>query len=195
MTNNVEQLAKKVSMNSIYGGLAQRGGYLGLEEAGATITAVGRQLVQKAAKWLEEHDCEIMYGDCVTGNTLILIRCIEGHFARVLEEVSIAGFFDAIRSPPVVDFSGDPEEKDYKLVGDFEAWTETGWTQITHIMRHLTTKAIYGVQTTTSYVQVTEDHSLLLADGTSNHTQRTQAWRSPDAVPSEERPAHSRRCE
>ena len=166
MTNNVEQLAKKVSMNSIYGGLAQKGGYLGLEEAGATITALGRQLVQTAAKWLTERGYEIVYGDSVTGNTPVLVRRIVGIFTGGLQEVTIEKLFDFIESPPVIDLSDDPEDKDYKLVADFEAWTETGWTQITHIMRHLTTKKIYGVQTKTSYVQVTEDHSLLLADGT-----------------------------
>ena len=44
---------------------------------------------------------------------------------------------------------------------DYQVWTETGWTNIKHIMRHKTTKKIYRVLTHTGCVDVTEDHSLL----------------------------------
>ena len=63
MVYNVEQLADKVSANSVYGGLAQKGGLLGLEEAGATVTAVGRKKLQTAAKWSEEKGFKVVYGD------------------------------------------------------------------------------------------------------------------------------------
>lgn len=60
---DILQNAYKISMNSIYGALGQAGGYLGLEEAGATITALGRMLVKKIAKWAEEQGWMVVYGD------------------------------------------------------------------------------------------------------------------------------------
>lgn len=163
MINNVEQNAKKVSMNSIYGGLAQKGGYLGLEEAGATITAVGRQLVQTAAKWLDERGYDIVYGDSVTGSTPVLVRYKIGDPDEGCP-TKIENLFSSIRSPQLIDLTG--QEKTYKLVQGVEAWTEQGWTAITFIMKHKTTKRIFGVHTKSGYVQVTEDHSMLLEDGT-----------------------------
>lgn len=40
-------------------------------------------------------------------------------------------------------------------------WTEKGWTNIKHVMRHKVNKKIYRVITPTGIVDVTEDHSLL----------------------------------
>lgn len=63
MVYNVEQLANKVSANSVYGGISQSGGKLALSEAGAAVTAYGRMLIQKAAKWAEGEGYEVKYGD------------------------------------------------------------------------------------------------------------------------------------
>lgn len=63
MINDVAQNVCKISSNSVYGGLAQKGGHLGLEEAGAAVTAYGRMLVQKAAKWARERGWQVVYGD------------------------------------------------------------------------------------------------------------------------------------
>lgn len=57
------QDATKVSMNSVYGGLAQAGGYLGDEDAGATVTALGRMLVQKMAEYVVSKGWRVVYGD------------------------------------------------------------------------------------------------------------------------------------
>lgn len=63
MRHNVEQLAKKTSANSAYGGISMKGGELGLSEAGAAVTAYGRMLVQKMAAWFEKEGWRIVYGD------------------------------------------------------------------------------------------------------------------------------------
>jgi DNA polymerase elongation subunit (family B) len=63
MIFNALQDATKVSMNSVYGALAQAGGYLGLEDAGATVTALGRMLVKKMAKYVESKGWRVVYGD------------------------------------------------------------------------------------------------------------------------------------
>jgi DNA polymerase delta subunit 1 len=63
MVYNVEQLANKLSGNSIYGGVSQKGGKLSLSEAGAAVTAYGRMSVQKAGAWVTERGYEVIYGD------------------------------------------------------------------------------------------------------------------------------------
>jgi DNA gyrase/topoisomerase IV subunit B len=44
---------------------------------------------------------------------------------------------------------------------DYKVWTEEGWTDIIHVMRHKSSKQMYRVLTHTGFVDVTEDHSLL----------------------------------
>jgi DNA gyrase/topoisomerase IV subunit B len=48
---------------------------------------------------------------------------------------------------------------------DYEVWTDQGWTNIKHIMRHKVSKKMYRVLTHTGCVDVTEDHSLLNEQG------------------------------
>lgn len=63
MIHNVNQNGYKVSSNSKYGAISQKGGTLGLSEAGAAVTAYGRMLVQKMGKWCEDNGWEVIYGD------------------------------------------------------------------------------------------------------------------------------------
>ena len=49
---------------------------------------------------------------------------------------------------------------------NYYSWTEKGWSKIKRVIRHKTYKKIYRIITTNSMVDVTEDHSLLLPDGT-----------------------------
>jgi len=170
MNANVEQNAKKVSMNSVYGALAQGGGKLGLCEAGATVTYIGRTLVKQAAAWAEKEGYEVVYGDSVTGEMPILLR-LRGD---LVIEMSIETFYNNCSNViPIEDTTSehqvDQQEsipKEYRLAKDLEAWSEQGWTPIRNVMRHKTSKKIYRVETFDSYIDVTEDHSMLLEDGT-----------------------------
>lgn len=63
MNADAEQNGKKISMNSIYGAMAQPTGSLALTECGATVTWLGRGLLQKGAAWLKAEGYEIIYGD------------------------------------------------------------------------------------------------------------------------------------
>ena len=44
---------------------------------------------------------------------------------------------------------------------EYEIWTESGWTKIKRVIRHLVNKRIFRVLTHTGAVDVTEDHSLI----------------------------------
>jgi DNA gyrase/topoisomerase IV subunit B len=58
-------------------------------------------------------------------------------------------------------FNTDSEtNKEYGL-SNYKIWTEKGWTDIKHVMRHKVSKKMYRVLTHTGCVDVTEDHSLL----------------------------------
>ena len=53
-----------------------------------------------------------------------------------------------------------PNEKEESNT-DYEIWTESGWTKIKRVIRHLVNKRIFRVLTHTGVVDVTEDHSLI----------------------------------
>jgi DNA polymerase elongation subunit (family B) len=164
MIHNVNQNGYKVSSNSKYGAISQKGGTLGLSEAGAAVTAYGRMLVQKMGKWCEDNGWEVIYGDSVTGNTPILVR-IKGEDISLVTMEALYSFCEEYEKKLGWQFTVTDDEKEYKVVGNIEVWSDQGWTKIQNIMRHKTNKRIYRVLTHTGYVEVTEDHSLLREDG------------------------------
>lgn len=52
-------------------------------------------------------------------------------------------------------------DKEYGSCVKYKIWTDKGWTNIKHVMRHKVTKRIFRILTHTGCVDVTEDHSLL----------------------------------
>lgn len=64
----------------------------------------------------------------------------------------------------MIDGNGPKEHCDMSKSG-ICVWSDKGWTPIKYVMRHKTKKRIYRILTHTGCVDVTEDHSLLLADG------------------------------
>lgn len=159
MVYNVEQLANKLSGNSIYGGISQKNGKLSLSEAGAAVTAYGRMSIQKAGKWVNDKGYDVIYGDSVTSQTPILLR-MHGIFTII----TIAELFDCIINKDSVDKNDSSDDgKEHRITLDMhiEAWTATGWTKVHNVMRHKIEKKIYRVITRTGYVEVTEDHSLI----------------------------------
>jgi DNA gyrase/topoisomerase IV subunit B len=60
-------------------------------------------------------------------------------------------------------FSG----KEYNSCSKYKIWSDNGWTDIKHVMRHLVDKPIYRVNTSKGCVDVTKDHSLLDSTGKS----------------------------
>lgn len=58
------------------------------------------------------------------------------------------------------DFTETENNNDYGKT-NYKVWTENGWTDIIHVMRHKSSKQMYRILTHTGFVDVTEDHSLL----------------------------------
>lgn len=161
--------ALKVSANSLYGFLgAQEGGVLSLIEAAMCITSTGRNLIMTVNKFVEEkYNASIVYGDSVTGDTALFIQNENGEQ-------------NVIRIDELVKDSNGPKDskelwqiyRNSKEIIDMEnmnisVMTETGFTKIKKFIRHKISldKRMFRIITQSGIVDVTEDHSLLLANG------------------------------
>jgi DNA polymerase elongation subunit (family B) len=152
---NVKQNAVKVSANSMYGFMGMKTGKFSFIEGGMSTTIAGREAISEALQIIiKDFGAKLIYGDSVTGKTPILIRINN-------RTVSITTIEDLFNTYPDQKKIEGLDDKEYKIINNVEAWTEKGWTKIQNVMRHKTTKKIYGVLTNTGYVEVTEDHSLL----------------------------------
>lgn len=86
--------------------------------------------------------------DSVTGDTPLLLQNTNGYYdIKTIDSLT-------------TNWQYDVNGKEYGKT-DMKIWTEKGWTNIKHVMRHKVTKKIYRVLTNTGIVDVTEDHSLL----------------------------------
>lgn len=153
-----QQQAMKASANAGYGFWGapddkQIFNYLSLA---AVVCSIGRFLNKTCAKYVHEHyGAKIVYGDSVVGTTALLLRRHGRITVRSIENLwAESGLPD------------ESTEKQYLDLEGWESWTERGWTRVSRIMRHRTEKQIVRVVTHTGCVDVTEDHSLVRADGT-----------------------------
>ena len=61
---DAEQLAIKVSMNSVYGFTGATKGYLPKKPIASSVTAMGRNLIKRTKEFCETtYDCDVVYGD------------------------------------------------------------------------------------------------------------------------------------
>lgn len=93
--------------------------------------------------------------DSVSGDTPILVRnSNSGHvFLIEIQHLHKKGCTQYIKS-----FF---KQKQYCTILNMEVWTEDGWTEIKHIMKHKVSKKMYRVGCDKGFIDVTEDHSLL----------------------------------
>lgn len=108
---------------------------------------------------------EVIYGDSVTGETPMLLRYqVNGQYIITIKTINTIGNewkeYERFKSE---DSNLLNKECDNNI--KYEVWTDKGWSKIKRVIRHKTNKKIYEILTLTSYVQVTEDHSLLSESG------------------------------
>nr|QBK87527.1 MAG: DNA polymerase elongation subunit family B [Marseillevirus LCMAC201] len=181
--------------NSMYGGFGSDYSYTPFYPAAQCTTAMGRKSIKEAIDFAMEYrpDTVLVYGDSVTQDTPILLRDPNGQV--VIKQISLLAieqdwdvygdfkpsFIEPINSSieyHVAEdggeallaarhmFNGDKRwSKERKQLSGWEAWTESGWSEIKQVIRHKTTKKIYRVTTHTGTVDVTQDHSLLTDTG------------------------------
>jgi DNA polymerase elongation subunit (family B) len=153
---NGQQLAYKISMNSIYGFTGASKGMLPCVAIASTVTMRGRQMIEETKNYVEKHfpGAKVRYGDSVMPETPVLVR--RGELVSVQKIENLAYTW--------TDYPGflkDGTDKEQCDVTGLEAWTHLGWQPIKRVIRHKCQKKIYRVLTHTGLVDVTEDHSLL----------------------------------
>ena len=156
---NGQQLAYKISMNSIYGFTGASKGMLPLVAIASTVTMRGRQMIEETKSYVEEHfpGAKVRYGDSVMPGTPVLIRANGVVSVRTIESLGE----DWKEYPGFMKQGTDKEETS---LTEIETWTHDGWKRVKRVIRHKCIKKIYRVLTHTGLVDVTEDHSLLGSD-------------------------------
>lgn len=153
------QLAYKVVANSIYGQCGSRTSAIRNLYVAACTTAVGRQKIYDAKKIVvNEFGAEVVYGDSVAAYTPLMLRVNGVHTIMSVEELGCTAEWYACAD----------RDKEYCQLKHVESWTESGWTPVERVIRHVLAshKKMIRVLTHTGLVDVTDDHSLLKPDGT-----------------------------
>ena len=169
---DAEQLAYKLTGNSLYGQLGSSTFKIRLQALAASVTAYGRKQILFAKAAIEKFYgpgakdprcsarcmAKVVYGDSVTGDTpLILKNNKTGNlFMKRIDELYSNDSWNTYHNT-----------KEAIIVQDISVWTEKGFTPIHRIIRHKLhkDKKLFRINTHIGVVDVTEDHSLVLADG------------------------------
>jgi DNA polymerase elongation subunit (family B) len=175
------QLGYKVTANSLYGQCGAKTSTFYEQDVAASTTATGRTMIIYAKRMIEEIygdrvyetatqgpvQCraEYVYGDSVANYTPVKIRARGNIQICTIEELAKRYGGDQW----VLSEEPGKQSKEYcELPDDIESWTESGWTKIHRVIRHTLAKhkrMIRVLSHTGSQVDVTDDHSLILADG------------------------------
>lgn len=155
---NCTQLALKISANSCYGFTGSTKGLMTCIEVAESTTGAGRELIHFSSDTIEREwpGAKVVYGDSVTGDTPLIVQNHRGQVETVrIDELMVCE--DAWVT------SGFKEET---CVNNLKVWNETGrFTPIIRVIRHKCQKRLVRVVTPRGFVDCTEDHSLLSADG------------------------------
>jgi len=155
---NGQQLAYKISMNSIYGFTGASKGMLPLVAIASTVTMQGRNMIEQTKNYVEENfpGAKVRYGDSVMPGTPVLVRKNNGlEFRSEIQRLADSWI-------PYEHFKTGIAEQCETL--DIECMTHLGWKKIKRVVRHKSPKKIYRVHSPYGIVDVTEDHSLLDQD-------------------------------
>lgn len=146
---------------SAYGFTGATKGFLSCVPIAASVTATGRLMIAKTKALVEElvPGSRVVYGDSVAGYTPCIVRS-QGFvnvttFDRLAEE-----YGNGVWQP-----MDRPGKESCELFG-VDVWSDGGWTHMDRVIRHRAGKPMVRIVTHTGVVDVTEDHSLLLWDGT-----------------------------
>lgn len=161
------QNAFKVTANSLYGQMGARTSPLYLKQVAACTTAVGRMMILKAKEYVESEAVggRVIYGDSVVGATPVLVRTTHGGAPSSVSYERIDRLASKLGGGAWRPLRADAKEA-CELVG-VEVWSDAGWTAVSRVIRHALAphKRVVCVATPHGIVHVTDDHSLLRADG------------------------------
>ena len=175
------QLGYKVTANSLYGQCGAKTSTFYEKDVAACTTASGRLMITYVKRVVEEvygdleyqtkdHglvkcNAEYVYGDSVAEYTPISIRYNQETIDICTIESLASKYGDGIWKPCLEE---GKQEKEVCELHNIESWSSSGWTPLFRVIRHQLAhhKKMIRVLTHTGLVDVTDDHSLLLANGT-----------------------------
>jgi DNA polymerase elongation subunit (family B) len=147
---NSKQNALKVFMNTFYGEAGNRRSPFFVMEVAGGITSYGQKNIKFAYAFVKEKGCGVYYGDSVASYTPILVK-ING-------EETYCEIKDLVNDDAYSDYNNG---KEIAILKDVQVWSDAGWSNIKHIIRHKTDKQMFRIMTHGAVIDVTEDHSLL----------------------------------
>lgn len=165
---DAEQLAYKLTANSLYGQLGSAVFKVRLQHLAASTTAYARKQIMFAKDAIETFygfkandprcsadGAQIVYGDSVASYTPVIIR--RNNIIEIINIEELGNLWTLCEN----------SDKEFCKLEGVESWTEKGWTPIETIIRHTLapTKKIIRVLTHTAIVDVTDDHSLIKSNG------------------------------
>jgi len=176
------QLGYKVTANSLYGQCGSKTSTFYEQDVAASTTATGRMMITYAKRIIEDVygdmiyatklygnvqcNAEYVYGDSVANYTPVYIR--KGGI--ILDICKIEDLCIKYSNSKEWYSCLEPGKEDKEICEftDIETWSEKGWTPLQRVIRHRLAphKKIIRILTNNGIVDVTDDHSLILADGT-----------------------------
>ena len=172
------QLAYKVTANSLYGQLGAKTSTFYEPDIAASTTATGRLLLTYAKRVVEEcygdttidtkyglinTKAEYVYGDSVANYTPVYVKHNNLIDILTIEELAVKyGKNNWVKCS-----EEGKQDKEFCELNAVETWTEKGWTKMFRVIRHELAphKKMMRILTHTGCVDVTDDHSLVRADG------------------------------
>jgi len=157
---DMKQNVIKVLMNSYYGVSGNQAFRLYDREIGASVTAVGREILEHNRRLIQEEGYEVILGDSVGGDSKILLYDCHGN-------ISFSGSIsDAFDKYSVMGIQKKGEKEYCILRGVYTDTVDTAGKAVLepvkYIMRHNCGKKMYRVNLTNNWsIDVTEDHSLI----------------------------------
>ena len=179
------QLGYKLTANSLYGQCGAKTSSFYEKDCAASTTSVGRMLLTYAKKVIEKcygnkicntlnhgpvlTKAEYIYGDSVANYTPIYISYMHPNGIPIVEIIRIDQLIHKFGNGKWQQCTelGRQDKEYYVFENPIYTWSEKGWTLIKNIIRHELSmnKKMIRILTNNGLVDVTDDHSLLLPNG------------------------------
>jgi DNA polymerase elongation subunit (family B) len=175
------QLGYKVTANSLYGQCGAKTSSFYEIDVAASTTATGRKLLLYAKRVVEETygnaECQTKYGvvntraEHVYGDSVAACTPVYVRFDGVIDVCPIEALAEKYGASSnewtYCKEDGKQTKQVCEMMCGVETWSEKGWTRLHRVIRHVLAphKKMMRIVTHTGIVDVTDDHSLILANG------------------------------
>lgn len=142
--------ASKVILNGSYGVVGSEYFSLYCLPVAESVTALGRNILLKTKEYAETKlGLNVLAGDSVLPNTPIILK------NKITNEIKIVSIESLV--PKTVD-----QLRYSHLDKNYQIYSDNGFTNIKYVYKHKVDKKIYRILTRHSFIECTEDHSLII---------------------------------